>query len=195
MAREPGFREVPGAPRGCSGVHLLRRSAVRQRHARHPSRDGAFHQGCHLPLQDPDRIPGPPPRRLGYPRPPGGTGCGEEARHHQGRHRHEDFRGRVQRHLPQGSDEIHQGAGEHDAARGLLGGHERPVHHLRQPLHRNPLVPAEGHLRQGSPVQGLHHPALFPDGRHRSELPRAQPARLLQGRDGRTPPPPPSSRS
>ena len=184
MAREPGLREVHGGPRGRSGVHLLRRAAVGQRHARHPPRDGPFHQGCHLPLQDPDRVPGPPARRLGHPWPARRTGRGEEARHHQGGHRQNDFRRGVQRHLPQGGDEIYRRMGVPHAADRLLGGHGRPVRHLRQPLCRNPLVPAEGHLRQGPSLQGLHHPALFPDGRHRPEFPRTQPAGLLQGRDG-----------
>ncbi len=58
------------------------------------------------------------------------------------------FRGRIQCRLPQGRHEVHQGVGRPDAQDGLLGGHEGPVHHLRQPLHRNPVVAAETALQE-----------------------------------------------
>ena len=45
------------------------------------------------------------------------------------------------------------------------------IHHLRQPLYRDPLVSPEGDLQEGSAVQGLLHPALFPRRRHRPEHP------------------------
>ena len=35
---------------------------------------------------------------------------------------------------------VHGRVGEHDRARRILGGYERPLHHIRQPLYRDSLV-------------------------------------------------------
>ena len=172
---------------GASVIRLLRRPPVGQRDAGHPSRDGKDDQGRVLPLQDDEGLPRPPQSRLGHARAARRAGCREDPGHNQGGHRTEDKRGGIQRDVPQGGDEVHQGMVGPDGQDGLLGRSGQPVHHLRQPLHRDTVVAVEATVRQGTALQGLHHPALFAGGGHGAQFARAQPAGLLprrQGHDG-----------
>ena len=137
-----------------------------------------------MPLQDPVRIQGAPPRGMGHPRTACRAGSGEEARHHQGRHRTEDKRRGLQPHLPRGGDEIYGRMAYPYRAHRLLGRHGRPLYHLRQPLHRDALVAPEADILEGTALQGQVHTALFSCRRYRAQQPRAQPAGLLPRRQG-----------
>ena len=171
-------------PRGPSHVRILRRSPLGKRHARHPPRHGPHDQGRILPLQDAAGLPRAPQGRMGHSRTARGTGRREEARHHQGRHRQEDLHRGVQPHVPRGGDGVHGQVGGPHAQDGLLGQHGRPVHHLRQQIHRDAVVAPEAALRQGPALQGLHHPALLARRRNGPLDPRTEPARLLPRREG-----------
>ena len=61
----------------------------------------------------------------------------------------QDFSRRVQRHLPQRGDEVHRRVAQPHREDRLLGGYGRPLHHLRQPLHRDTVVSVEGTLQEG----------------------------------------------
>ena len=76
------------------------------------------------------------------------TGCGKGAWHYERRYWQDYFRGRIQCRLPQGRHEVHQRVGRPDTQDGLLGGHEEPLYHLRQPLHRNVVVAVEATLQE-----------------------------------------------
>ena len=81
--------------------------------------------------------------------------------------------------MPPRSDEVHPRMGNPHRHDGLLGGHERPVYNLRQPIHRKCVVASGTDLCQGSSLQRIYHTALFPRSRHRTKFARAQPARML----------------
>ena len=85
---------------------------------------------------------------MGYSWTARGTGCGKSTRHYERGYWQEHFRGGIQCRLPQGRHEVHQRVGRLDSQDGLLGGHEEPLHHLRQPLHRNPVVAVEATLQE-----------------------------------------------
>ena len=85
---------------------------------------------------------------MGYSWTARGTGCGKSTRHYERGYWQEHFRGGIQCRLPQGRHEVHQRVGRPDSQDGLLGGHEEPLHHLRQPLHRNPVVAVEATLQE-----------------------------------------------
>ena len=121
---------------------------------------------------------------MGHARPARGAGRGEEARHHQGGHRPHDLHRRVQPHVPRSRHGVHGRMGGPHAPHGLLGEHGGSVRHLRQQVHRNPLVAAAPALRQGAPLQGLHHPALLARRGNGPLDPRAEPARMLPRREG-----------
>ena len=108
----------------------------------------------------------------------------KETRHHQGGHRAHNLHRGVQPRLPRGGDGVHGPVGRTHAQNGLLGQYGRPLHHLRQQIHRNPLVASETALRQGATLQRLHHPALLAGRRHGTFDPRAEPAGLLPRREG-----------
>ena len=71
-----------------------------------------------------------------------------------------------------------------DEQDGILGRHEQPVHHLRQPLHRNFVVSVETIVRERVPVQGLHDTTLFPGCRNRIKHARVEPTGMLPGCEG-----------
>ena len=114
------FFEGPPSANGMPGIHHVMARSIKDAICRYKTQTG---------------FQGGPPGRLGHPRPARRTGRGKEAGYHQGGYRHQSIGRRIQRHLPQGGDEIYQRVGEHDRARRILGGYERPLHHLRQPLH------------------------------------------------------------
>ena len=137
---------------------------------------------------------------MGYTRTARRTGRREETRNHQGGYRQEDLHRGVQPHLPRSRHGVHRHVGEPDPKDGILGQHGRPLHHLRQQVHRVAVVAPQAALRQGTALQGLHHSALLARGRNRALDPRAEPARLLprrQGYDGRgtVPHPQPQARN
>ena len=70
-------------------------------------------------------------------------GVEKETRHHQGGHRAHNLHRGVQPRLPRGGDGVHGPVGRTHAQNGLLGQYGRPLHHLRQQIHRNPLVASE----------------------------------------------------
>ena len=171
-------------PRGTPHVRLLRGSPLGQRHAGHPPRHGPHDQGRLLPLQDPARLPRAPQGRMGHPRPARGAGRREEARHHEGGHRPPHLHRGVQPHVPRGRHGVHGRVGGSYAQDGLLGQHGRPLHHLRQQIHRDAVVAAQAALRQGPALQGLHDPALLAGRRHGPLDARTEPAGLLPRRQG-----------
>ena len=165
--------------RGAYSVLVLRGTAFGKRHAGYSPRTGTYHQRYVLPLQNNAGLPGAAQGRLGYTRTARRIRRGEETRYNQGGYRQENQRGRLQRRMPAGGNEIYQGVDEPHQADGLLGGSGAPVYHLRQQVYRNALVPAQAVIYQGIPLQGLHHPALLAYGRYGTQFARAQPARLL----------------
>lgn len=95
-------------------------------------------------------------------------GVEKESGYHQRGYRQENKRGRLQRRLSFGSDEIHPRMGDAHRPYGILGGHERSVYHIRQPIYRKCMVASPPAIRQGISLQGLYHTAVFAGGRHRT---------------------------
>ena len=86
--------------------------------------------------------------------------------------------------MPFRRHEVHPRVGRFDEQDGVLGRHEQPVHHLRQPLHRNFVVSVETIVRERIPVQGLHDTTLFPGCRNRIKHARVEPTGMLPGCEG-----------
>ena len=182
LERERYLQKVHRPPRRRRRMDVLRRPADRQRQAAHRPHRDPRHQGPAAPLPDHEGQVCAAQGRLGHPRPAGGAGSGKAA----GPGRQGADRAVRHRALHPGVQEVRlevQGRmGAHVRARGLLGRYGKPLHHLRQQLHRIRVVEPEAGGRQGPAVQGPQGGALLPALRHRAVQPRGLPG--LQGGQG-----------
>ena len=121
---------------------------------------------------------------MGHPRPSRRTRGGKGTGHHQRRHWHQTDGGGVQQRLPKDRHALHLGMECAHTPNGLLGGHGSPVRDLPHQIHGVRVVVAVPTSQEGHVVQGVHHPAVQPHGRHGVELARTQPTRHLPRRQG-----------
>ncbi len=178
------FHKKHHDPRGPSHRSYSTRVPLGKRHARHPPRHGPHDQG----------------RYSAATRRSGATSCTAKAGWDTSRTARGTGRRRRSSASPRKTsarkisieeynrtcregDGVHGQVGGPHAQDGLLGQHGRPVHHLRQQIHRETLWWLLKQLfDKGLLYKGLHHPALLARRRNGSLDPRTEPARLLPRR-------------
>src|SRR5699024_5081323 len=164
LARRRHVPRLDRPARGCRGVRLLRRPALRQRPAPLRAPAHRLRQGRHPAVPHHVRRQGGPPLRLGHPRTARRARGDAGARHdREVRDRGDGAEGVQQRREGLGA-EVHQGVGGVRHPPGPLGRLRERLQDPRRHLHGVRAVGVQDALRQGPRLRGLLRAALLLEG-------------------------------